>query len=163
MAFGRSWQEARRFDFEGGNRKEIYEWVRQTVIEQQYHVQGKAAKGLLRGYITKMTGLSRAQVTRLIGQYLATGKVEEKGYLRRRFPKLYTRRDIELLAEVDEAHEKHSAGPRRRRSCTGRFTSFENPPMRGSRNCRWRISTTCAGRAGIANGGLFIRARAPRR
>jgi len=31
--------------FEGGNRKEIYNWVRQTVIEQQYHVQGKAGKG----------------------------------------------------------------------------------------------------------------------
>ena len=28
--------------FEGRNRKEIYNWVRQTVIEQQYHLQGKA-------------------------------------------------------------------------------------------------------------------------
>ena len=96
--------------FKGRNRKEIYNWVRQTAVEQQYHVQGKAGKGLLRSYIAKMTGLSRAQVTRLIGQYLATGKVEEKEYRRRRFPSLYTRRDIELLAEVDEAHETLS-GP----------------------------------------------------
>ena len=106
-AFMAASQEIR---FEGRNRKEIYEWVRQTAIEQQYHVQGKTGKGLLRCYIAKTTGLSRAQVTRLIGQYLATGKVEEKGYLRRRFPRLYTRRDIELLAEVDEAHETLS-GP----------------------------------------------------
>jgi transposase InsO family protein len=96
--------------FKGRNRKEIYNWVRQTAVEQQYHVQGKAEKGLLRSYIAKTTGLSRAQVTRLIGQYLATGKVEEKQYRRRRFPSLYTRRDIELLAEVDEAHETLS-GP----------------------------------------------------
>jgi|SRR5450432_1233721 transposase InsO family protein len=96
--------------FEGGNRKEIYDWVRQTVIEQQYHVQGKAGKGLLRGYIGKTTGLSRAQLTRLIGQYLATGKIEERGYCRRRFPSRYTREDIELLAVVDEAHETLS-GP----------------------------------------------------
>jgi hypothetical protein len=62
--------------FEGRNRKEIYNWVRQTVIEQQYHLQGKAGKGLLRCYIEKTTGLSRAQTTRLIGQYQETGKIE---------------------------------------------------------------------------------------
>jgi hypothetical protein len=96
--------------FAGRNRKEIYNWVRQTAIEQQYHLQGKSGKGLLREYIGKTTGLSRAQVTRLIGQYLATGQVEAKGYSRHRFATLYTRRDIELLAEVDEAHETLS-GP----------------------------------------------------
>ncbi len=83
--------------FEGGNRKEIYESVWQTASEQQYHVQGDVGKGLLRSYIAKTTSLSRAQVTRLIGQYLATGKVEEKGYCRRSFPSRYTRQDIELL------------------------------------------------------------------
>jgi transposase InsO family protein len=96
--------------FEGANRKEIYNWVRETVVKQQYHVQRKADKGLLRLYVAKVTGLSRAQVTRLIGQYLSTGKIEERGYRRRRFPSLYTREDIELLATVDEAHETLS-GP----------------------------------------------------
>jgi transposase InsO family protein len=96
--------------FEGRNRKEIYYWVKQTLIEQHYQVQGKAEKGLLRSYAAKMTGLSRAQVTRLIGRYVGTGEVEERVYRRRRFPSLYTRRDIELLAEVDEAHETLS-GP----------------------------------------------------
>lgn len=96
--------------FEGRNRKEIYDWVRRTAIEQEYHRQSKSGKGLLRCYLVKTTGLSRAQVTRLIGQYLATGEVKATGYLRRRFPTLYTRRDIELLAEVDEAHETLS-GP----------------------------------------------------
>jgi transposase len=96
--------------FEGRNRKEMYYWVKQTLIEQQYQVRGKTEKGLLRSYRAKMTGLSRAQVTRLIGQYVDTGEVEEREYRRRRFPSLYTRRDIELLAEVDEAHETLS-GP----------------------------------------------------
>jgi len=31
--------------FEGRNRKEINEGVRQTAVEQQYHVQGKVGKG----------------------------------------------------------------------------------------------------------------------
>jgi len=109
--------------FEGGNRKEIYNWVRQTVIEQQYHVQGKAGKGLLRCYIGKTTGLSRAQLTRLIGQYLATGKIEERGYRRRRFPSRYTREDIELLAVVDEAHETLS-GPATQKILYREFHEF---------------------------------------
>jgi hypothetical protein len=64
--------------FEGRNRKEVYCWVKQTLIRQQYQTQGKAQKGLLRSYLAKMTGLSRAQATRLIGQYLGHGSIEEK-------------------------------------------------------------------------------------
>jgi transposase InsO family protein len=109
--------------FEGRNRKETYNWVRQTLTEQQYHVQGKVGKGLLRCYLEKMTGLSRAQATRLIGQYLATGKVEERAYQRRRFPSLYSRRDIELLAEVDEAHETLS-GPATQKILYREFHEF---------------------------------------
>src|SRR6202022_1511836 len=96
--------------FTGRNRKEMYSWVGQTLVGQQYHILKKEEKGLLRSYLGKMTGLSRAQVTRLIGQYLGKGTVEENGYTRRRFPSLYTRADIGLLAEVDEAHETMS-GP----------------------------------------------------
>jgi hypothetical protein len=48
--------------------------------------------------------------TRLISQYLKTGDVAEKVYRRRRFASVYTRADIVLLAEVDEAHETLS-GP----------------------------------------------------
>src|SRR6266851_473292 len=109
--------------FEGANRKEIYNWVRRTLTEQQYQVQGKAGRGVLRCYIAKTTGMSRAQVTRLIGQYLATGKVEETGYRRRRFPSLYTRSDIELLAEVDEAHETLS-GPATQKILYREFHEF---------------------------------------
>ena len=61
-----------------------------------------------------MTGLSRAQVTRLIARYTAGGRVQPTVYRRRRFPERYTRADIELLASVDEAHETLS-GPATRR------------------------------------------------
>ena len=119
-AFMEASQEIR---FEGGNRKEIYNWVGQTVTEQEYHVQGKGDKGLLRSYIAKTTGLSRAQVTRLIKQHLTTGTVRETGYRRRRFPTLYTRGDIELLAEVDEAHETLS-GPATQKILYREFHEF---------------------------------------
>ena len=71
---------------------------------------GREGKGLVRRYLAKMSGLSRAQITRLIAQYVANGTVKERTYRRNRFPKRYTAGDVELLAGVDTAHETLS-GP----------------------------------------------------
>jgi DNA-binding transcriptional ArsR family regulator len=54
-------------------------------VEQEYGGQKRESKGLLRNYLGKMTGLSRAQVTRLIGRYLKNGIVKERRYRRNRF------------------------------------------------------------------------------
>ena len=96
--------------FEGRNREEVYGWVDQTLPRQGYEELGRTGRGLVRRYLEKMTGLSRAQITRLITQYLAGEEVRPKRYRRRRFPARYTRADVELLASVDEAHETLS-GP----------------------------------------------------
>ena len=104
--------EAIRFSSEG--RQQVYDWVERVLVEQEYAQQGKAARGLVRRYIEKMTGLSRSQVTRLIARYKATGRVRPTVYRRRSFPDRYTRADIELLASVDEAHATLS-GPATRR------------------------------------------------
>jgi hypothetical protein len=61
------------FRFEGSKRKEVYEWVTQTLVEHEYSGQRREAKGVLRQYLGKMTGLSRAQVTRLIGRMATAG------------------------------------------------------------------------------------------
>ncbi len=61
-----------------------------------------------------MTGLSRAQVTRLITAYRATGQVTAAEYERHRFVRCYTPADVELLAYVDKAHGNLS-GPATRR------------------------------------------------
>jgi hypothetical protein len=55
------------FRFEASKRKEVYEWVTQTLVEDEYSGQPREAKGVLRQYLGKMTGLSWAQVARLIG------------------------------------------------------------------------------------------------
>src|SRR5437016_3881304 len=98
------------FRFEASKRKEVYDWVTRTLVEHEYHGQTREAKGVLRQYVGKMTGLSRAQVTRLIGRYQQSGMVKERGYRRNRFARRYTPADIEQLAAVDEAHETLS-GP----------------------------------------------------
>ncbi len=106
-AFLKASEEVR---FEASKRKEKYDWVTRTLVAHEYSGQPREAKGLLRQYVGKMTGLSRAQVTRLIGRYHESGMVQERGYRRNRFVRRYTPADIELLAGVDEAHETLS-GP----------------------------------------------------
>ena len=91
--------------FQGGSREEIYGWVDQTLRQQRYEELKRSGRGLLRRYLAKMTGLSRAQITRLVRLYREGEEVKPKPYRRRRFPQRYTREDIQLLAGVDEAHE----------------------------------------------------------
>jgi transposase InsO family protein len=96
--------------FQAQGRRDVYEWVNRTLRQQNYSELKRSGKGLLRRYLAKMTGLSRAQMTRLIGCYQAGGEVKARVYRRQRFPQRYTGADMELLAEVDEAHESLS-GP----------------------------------------------------
>jgi transposase InsO family protein len=74
------------------------------LVAQEYAVQGKQERGTTRAYLSKVTGLSLPQMTRLIRQYRQRGVVEAVAYWRRRFPAKYTGRDVALLAEVDRAH-----------------------------------------------------------
>jgi transposase InsO family protein len=113
-AIGRFVEASEDIQFTSQGRQQVYGWLERVLVEQEYSQQGKAARGLVRRYIEKMTGMSRSQVTRLIARYMATGVVRPTVYRRRRFPGLYTRADIELLASVDEAHETLS-GPATRR------------------------------------------------
>ena len=96
--------------FKGQNREEVYDWVNQTLRQQRYEELKRSERGLVRRYMEKMTGLSRAQTTRLITVYMRGEEVKPQPYRRRRFPQRYTREDIGLLAGVDEAHETLS-GP----------------------------------------------------
>ena len=96
--------------FQSTDKREMYEWVNRTLRQQNYEKLKRRAKGLVRRYIAKMTGLSRAQMTRLIGCYNSGEEVKVKPYRRRKFANRYTRADIGLLAQTDEAHDTLS-GP----------------------------------------------------
>jgi transposase InsO family protein len=110
--------------FEGQQRAEVYAWMTRTLRLQGYREQGKKMRGLLKRYVSKMTGLSRTQVTRLVGQYMEQSEVKETSYRRNRFPSRFTRGDIELLAKVDEAHQTLS-GPATRRILVREFEQYE--------------------------------------
>ncbi|MEO8048986.1 MAG: integrase, partial [Acidobacteriota bacterium] len=100
--------------FAGHGRAARYACVERTLRQHDYGRHGRVGKGLLRKYVAKMTGVSRAQVARLIGGYLAKGEVQPRVYQRRKFASRYTSADIDLLAYVDRAHGTLS-GPATRR------------------------------------------------
>ena len=114
-------------EFRGQDRKEIYGWLARLLCRHEYWVRKKVEKGLLRQYAEKVTGMSRAQITRLIGRYKGDGTLEATPYRRHRFGSLYTRGDVELLASVDEAHETLS-GPATRRILEREFVVFGRKP-----------------------------------
>jgi transposase InsO family protein len=100
--------------FKGKNREEVYGWVNQTLRQQRFEELKRSKRGVVRRYVEKMTGLSRAQTTRLITVYLGGEEVKPQVYRRRRFARRYTGEDIALLAGVDKAHETLS-GPATRK------------------------------------------------
>ncbi len=103
-------QASQGIRFEGKTREQIYSWVEKVLAYHQYRQHKRPVRGLVRRYLEKMTGMSRAQMTRLIQRYGESGQVQVTVYRRHRFATRYTAADVELLARVDEAHETLS-GP----------------------------------------------------
>lgn len=101
-------------DFTGQTRTERYAWIENTLIDQRYFSLGKKQRGAVRRLLGKVAGLSLPQITRLIRQYRRDGKVHANRSARRRFPVKYMEADVELLVEVDRAHQRLS-GPATRR------------------------------------------------
>ena len=87
------------------DRESAYDFVRRTLVAFDYHRQGKADRGCVRRYIVKVTGLSPAQLTRLVADtprpapWWTCARATAGDRSRRRYRPI----DIRLLAEVDQA------------------------------------------------------------
>ena len=128
-------------DFDVPQREAANDFIAQTLRRFGYARLGKTDKGLVRRYLCKVTGRSRAQMTRLIARFRATGRIDD----RRRgpakaFPRRYTREDVLLLAELDALHGTLS-GPATRKLCERAYTVFGDDRY--------------ARLAGISNGHLY--------
>ncbi len=108
---------ATTFDFEPQSRQAAYERVQGRLRTLRYPSLGRADRGTVRAYLQKVTGLSRAQVTRLIRQYRDTGGIRDRrGKPVRPFPRRYTEADVIALAKMDTLHGNLS-GPATRKLC----------------------------------------------
>jgi len=104
-------EQVRRFlegngvvEFKGLTAMEKYHWIEEVLIRFRYHLLRRGQKGAIRRYIAKVTGYSRAQVSRLTAEHKRTGRLRMTEYIRHRFPRRYTSTDIKLLAMTDELH-----------------------------------------------------------
>src|SRR5437879_4338901 len=81
--------------FQGKGRREIYGFVNHVLRQHDYTKLKKASKGLVKSYLAKISGMSRAQMTRLIGAYQQGKEIQLRAYQRRKFVPRYTPSDIE--------------------------------------------------------------------
>lgn len=96
--------------FKGVGREQRYCWIEAVVKRFGYFELGRKGKGLLKAYLQRLSGFSRAQVTRLLSRKLMQGSIRLLRGCRNRFATKYTAADKELLAQTDNAHGRLS-GP----------------------------------------------------
>lgn len=90
--------------FEIRGKDACYAWIERTLLRFRYRRLSRAEKGLLVGYLMKVSGYSRQQITRLIRQYHEDGRIRRRQRTVNGFARRYTAEDIRLLAETDRLH-----------------------------------------------------------
>src|SRR5271169_4841718 len=65
-------------------REATYGLVESTLRSQQYRKLSKGQKGIVRRFLVKVTGLSRAQMTRLVGCWTKQRRIPPKTVVKRR-------------------------------------------------------------------------------
>src|SRR5579872_840612 len=106
----------RHVNWSVAERAGVYELIERVLKAQHYRRLSKGQKGIVKTFLSKVTAVSRAQLTRLIQRWMETRRIDRKPMQRPSFPRRYTAADIMTLAEVDAAHEDLS-GPAVRHLC----------------------------------------------
>lgn len=109
--------------FEAENKTEAYLWIKKQLQHYRYDHLLKKERGVVRQYLRTYTGYSSAQLSRLIGRWITTRKLQPARYTRHEFARYYTRQDIVLLAHVDTIHNVLS-GPATRAILEREYTIF---------------------------------------
>jgi transposase InsO family protein len=80
-----------------------YAWIEQVLKRFDYRCRKRSERGVVLEYLGRISGYSRAQVTRLVSRWVA-GKRLVKQYRapEHAFAKVYTAVDVALLVEVDQ-------------------------------------------------------------
>jgi transposase InsO family protein len=111
-------------EFSVPSRAERLACIAETLAQFAYWRLGRRDKGLLVRFLCRITGYSRQQLTRLIAQYLRTGRlVDRRKAPARPFATRYTAADVALLAEVDALHGTLS-GPATKKLCERAWRRF---------------------------------------
>ena len=106
---------------------ERYRWLEATLRQFHYSTLGRADKGVLRAFAAKVTGYSRAQLTRLIKQWTdARTILDHRGPPAKPFTTHYTEADVQALVTLDRLHQQPS-GPAARKLAERMARVYEDP------------------------------------
>ena len=119
-------QGSRRMEFQLEGQAEVYGLLERVLSHCRYSKLCKRERGVARAYLIKLTGLSRAQATRLIGRWNQTREVRPLPPRRPSFSRRYRPCDVTLLARVDAVHEDLS-GPAIRRILQREYEVYHKP------------------------------------
>ena len=101
-----------------------YRWLEDTLRQFRYDALKRADKGLLQVFLRKVTGYSRAQLTRLIGQWQHRRSIaDRRGPPQQPFPRRYTEADVRQLVAIDRWHGQLS-GPATKKLAERAFHVF---------------------------------------
>lgn len=109
--------------FNRAGREELYGWIDSVLKRFDYFKLRRKPKGLVKAYLQRLSGLSRAQVTRLVTKDLLEGEIRPAHARRNRFAIRYTNFDKDLLAQTDNAHGRLS-GPATRKILQRQYAVF---------------------------------------
>ena len=105
---------SRDLEFRGLSRDEKYKWIEEVLARFNYFSLSRKAKGEVKTYLERMSGLSRSQMTRLVNRKLNDGSIKALSGRRHCFETIYTGLDKDLLVQTDNVHGRLS-GPATRR------------------------------------------------
>ena len=91
------------------SKEQCYAWIAGTLKRTRYFLLSKKEKAVIKEYLLRGSGYSRAQLTRLIQQYKIHRWISKRGISNKTtFPVRYSREDILLLVKTDVAHQQLS-------------------------------------------------------
>jgi transposase InsO family protein len=106
-------------------KQERYEWVDIVLTRTRYLLESKKNRGIIRHYLMMYGRFSSAQIDRLIARKRKTGTVALAPRTQPVFAHVYTRADIDLLAEVSELY-RHQNGRALREVLRDMYTVYED-------------------------------------
>lgn len=109
--------------FKSVSQEEAYAWVDKALIKFRYFRETKKNKGIIKRYFRTMTGYSDTNIDRLIARKKLTKVIKRKGRTQNSFQTFYTREDIALLAEVDNAEGRRN-GKATRKTCRDMYLVY---------------------------------------
>jgi len=98
----------KRIEFKANVLKEKYKWIDEVLGRFRYFSLRKKDRTIIRRYLGVMTGLKKAQITRLVQRKRKLGVIVPHYGKRNKFKTVYTTSDVAGLIETDNSHNRLS-------------------------------------------------------